>query len=145
MDLPIREVARIVVLDSKGSILLVRYEQGGSSWWVPPGGSLEPGEDYRAAARRELIEETGITAEIGEELWERRFDFSMPTETVHQIERYYLVRVNEAAPGVHNSSPEDIVEHRWWSDQELGTTAETIYPEGLPESLRKVGRADGSP
>ncbi|WP_040400437.1 NUDIX hydrolase [Amorphus coralli] len=33
--------------------------------WSLPGGSVEPGEPVRAAALRELQEETGISAEIG--------------------------------------------------------------------------------
>ena len=46
-----REVARIVVIDAVGNVLLVRYEDETSmdpegksplSYWVPPGGALEP-------------------------------------------------------------------------------------------------------
>lgn len=39
-------------------VLLVRHRLRG---WVPPGGTVEPGETPRAAAARELVEETGVS------------------------------------------------------------------------------------
>jgi ADP-ribose pyrophosphatase len=46
------------------TILLIRqyrYATGGELWEVPAG-TLDPGEDPEACARRELLEETGVTA-----------------------------------------------------------------------------------
>jgi 8-oxo-dGTP pyrophosphatase MutT (NUDIX family) len=40
-------------------VLLVKHRVRG---WVPPGGKVEPGEAPRAAAVRELLEETGLRA-----------------------------------------------------------------------------------
>lgn len=128
----------MIILDSGGAVLLVRYEENGSSYWVPPGGALEAGEGYRQAATRELAEETGLLAAIGDELWERRFNLSMASETVDQIERYFLVRVGAARPDVHNSSSESIVEHRWWDRNELARSGETIYPEHLVDNLTRI-------
>jgi ADP-ribose pyrophosphatase YjhB (NUDIX family) len=34
--------------------------------WVPPGGTVEPRESPRCAARRELAEETGLNADISD-------------------------------------------------------------------------------
>ncbi len=42
-------------------VLLVRHRVRG---WVPPGGTVEPGETPRTAAARELAEETGVRGEL---------------------------------------------------------------------------------
>ncbi|MEU9052575.1 NUDIX hydrolase [Streptomyces sp. NPDC048384] len=52
----------VMLLDSQGRILLVRYGPGqpmAGDWWLP-GGMLDHGEDPCAAARRETYEEIGV-------------------------------------------------------------------------------------
>ena len=46
-----------VVLNKAGLMVLVRQRNG--SWSLPKGG-VEDGENYEAAARREIVEETGL-------------------------------------------------------------------------------------
>ena len=50
----------VVLRDDQGRILLQR--RGDFDVWGLPGGSLEMGETLEACARRELLEETGLTA-----------------------------------------------------------------------------------
>lgn len=55
----------ILPVDADGSVTLIgqwRFAAGAYSWELPAG-SMEPGEDPAAAARRELREEAGMTAE----------------------------------------------------------------------------------
>jgi ADP-ribose pyrophosphatase YjhB (NUDIX family) len=48
-----------------GEVLLVRHEKGDRSYWLVPGGGVDPGETMVAAGARELLEETGYIVEIG--------------------------------------------------------------------------------
>jgi 8-oxo-dGTP diphosphatase len=56
------------ILVEHGRVLLSRRKKGThlAGLWEFPGGKAEPGEDPRAALRRELEEELGITTRIGE-------------------------------------------------------------------------------
>jgi len=57
-------VSAIIVRDQ--AVLLVERAAGVlKGRWSPPGGHIEPGERMRAAALREVREETGVEAEIG--------------------------------------------------------------------------------
>lgn len=44
------------------AVLMVRHE--GEDSWSDPGGKVEPGESFAETARRETLEETGVTVEI---------------------------------------------------------------------------------
>src|SRR3712207_8303508 len=68
-----RPVARVLLLGPGGRLLLLLAQDapGGHQWWVTPGGGLDPGESFEQAARRELLEETGIRAEVGPWVWTR--------------------------------------------------------------------------
>jgi ADP-ribose pyrophosphatase YjhB (NUDIX family) len=61
----IRVAAYAVIID-EGRILLAHWSQGGYSGWTLPGGGIDPGEDPADAAVREIAEETGYRAELGD-------------------------------------------------------------------------------
>jgi 8-oxo-dGTP pyrophosphatase MutT (NUDIX family) len=51
-----------VVVNAKREVLLVRTVHG--NWWMPVGGCVEPGEEPADCIVREILEETGLRAEI---------------------------------------------------------------------------------
>lgn len=61
-------IVAAAVLVEGGKVLLSRRKAGThlAGLWEFPGGKAEPGEDPRAALRRELEEELGIATRIGE-------------------------------------------------------------------------------
>ena len=62
-----------VVTDDSGRLLLVlRGRDPGRGLWSVPGGKVESGEGLREATAREVLEETGLTVDVGRELWVAR-------------------------------------------------------------------------
>jgi 8-oxo-dGTP pyrophosphatase MutT (NUDIX family) len=53
-----------VVLLRDGRILMARHRRGERSYWVLPGGEIEPGESPAEAAIREVFEESGIQISV---------------------------------------------------------------------------------
>ena len=63
--------AAVVVFDDAGRILLVKRAPGATraGLWSIPAGYVDYGEDVRAGAARELLEETGLEADVGAPVW----------------------------------------------------------------------------
>ena len=54
----------VIVLSAAGVLLIRRGQPPGEGRWSLPGGGQEVGETITAAGRREVLEETGIDAEV---------------------------------------------------------------------------------
>ena len=81
MPEPAPRLAVVLIVDRRGHLLLQhRDEQAprAANQWGMVGGHVEPGEDFDAAADRELLEETGVAAGPGDlVLWqEAEFAYS---------------------------------------------------------------------
>ncbi|GMK47789.1 hypothetical protein PghCCS26_49190 [Paenibacillus glycanilyticus] len=56
--------AAAIITNTEGKVLLVKHSYGKNNWDLP-GGKSEANESAQQTAAREVVEETGLTVEIG--------------------------------------------------------------------------------
>jgi len=144
-----RPSSRLLVLDAHNRVLLFRFENkrgplAGQVFWATPGGAVEQGETFEAAARREMFEETGLQVEdVGPQVGQRTASFQLATgEMVTADERFFAVRpITLQISNEHwtELEREVMTEHRWWSQVELGSAGEQVWPENLAQMLIEAG------
>ncbi len=130
--LPERQTVRAAVVDEQGGrILLLRYRDEFSEWWVTPGGGREEGETDEQTLRRELEEEVGLVGfTFGPLLWELRGWTRQEPGFGSFLSRVYLVRVDRFEPP-HLTEAQEL---RWFSIPELKSVS--TRPLDLAERLR---------
>ena len=122
-DLP--RCAGAVVRDTSGRVLLVRRANDpGRGLWSIPGGRIEDGESARAAAAREVREETGLDIEVGEAL------------LAEAIGPYFIEDFAATVVGGTLLAGDDALEARWVTPDELRSLP--LAP-ALLEALPRLG------
>ena len=108
-------VAAGIVLE-RGRVLLTQRKAGThlAGAWELPGGKVEPGEDPRAALRRELREELGIDVVVGD-------IFDVTFHRYDDANKAVLLLFFEAAraPGSPEPQALDVADVRWAEGHEL--------------------------
>ena len=139
--LRLRRAARLIVLDPDTRALMFRYDvPGRPPFWVTAGGECEPDETFEEAARRELLEETGITVDPGPQIARMTPEFiTVEGEPVQADERFFLVRVDEARIDTsrHTALEQELMtQHRWFTLAELESWDEAVFPVNLADMIR---------
>jgi 8-oxo-dGTP diphosphatase len=130
------KVRPAVVIVKEETVLTMRYVYGEKEVYALPGGNPDPDECLPEALRRELMEELGVTVEIGEMalcgevLWGE-----MRKETLH------MVFSAEIANGIPKLNPQETtaLEIVWLPYNELGQRL--MYPN-VGEDILKYLQGD---
>lgn len=142
-NLRLRRAARIIVLDAAMRALMFRFDvPGRAPFWVTVGGECDPGESFDDAARRELFEETGITADPGPQIARMTPEFvTVEGEPVQADERFFLVRVAQAKVNTAGHTELErrvMTQHRWFTLDELESWHEAVFPVELAAMIRSA-------
>jgi 8-oxo-dGTP pyrophosphatase MutT (NUDIX family) len=102
-------------LDGEGQIEIVLIAHRSGEPWRLPKGRVEPGETLRAAARREVYEETGVQGEIREALGPIEYWFWWHADgerlRYHKRVYFFLMRPLEGDLTDHGHEVEEV---RWF-------------------------------
>ena len=141
-----RNTARLLVLDPDNRLLLIKFKLPDRTepFWATVGGAIEEGESFEEALWRELREETGVTpkdAEISGCIWFGEHDLEVAGEVVHFHERFAVARVSrtELCTDEMTDDERQVYQgHRWWTLEEISSSEQTIYPNGLGDLLEPI-------
>lgn len=80
----------VVIFRGKILVLYKNYKNKYEGW-VLPKGTVEPGEEYKETALREVKEETGVSAQIIKYIGKSQYSFNTPQDTVEKDVHWYLM------------------------------------------------------
>jgi 8-oxo-dGTP pyrophosphatase MutT (NUDIX family) len=141
----VRHVARVVLTNRAGDAWLIKAldpaESDRPPFWFTPGGKIDPGETPEVAGCRELFEETGVLVSpesLGAPISREDVLYRFDGKHYRQIGVFYHVAIDAMPPGPNALSESEkryVLDARWWSQRELMTTTEVVYPADLAELL----------
>jgi 8-oxo-dGTP diphosphatase len=159
----VRAVARLLIQNEAGELLLCRNRSGQA--WVPPGGTLDPGETLADAALREAIEEVGIRASLGPMVYLQEFRPADRDEHVIEVafqaqatfdhpspKEVAAGRITPVGPAERPWSSWQIQDLdgplrlvRWFTQAALAQESDPIYPDYLRQRYwnESLGRSNG--
>jgi 8-oxo-dGTP pyrophosphatase MutT (NUDIX family) len=138
-----RAVARVLLLDAQDRLLLLQavHAADGYTFWTTPGGGLEPGETFEHAARRELLEETGLDLAVDRWVWTRRHQHIWNGRPSDQYERFFVARTADTR--IHPQKQDShVIAHRWWTSSQLLSSSEEFAPQRLGDLITHIIRGD---
>ncbi len=142
----LRRSARVLLFDASGDLLLIRFRANTdgrtATFWVTPGGEIEPGEEPEEAAAREMYEELGLRLPlIGPVHHEGGSEYVHLGERVQNEDIFFASVCERSAPRLAGVTSDEIrlmQEIRWWSAEDFVSRNDTVYPRSLPDVAAHV-------
>ena len=145
LDRPVthRRTARVLLVEPGGRLLLFEDSDpsapGAPTFWITPGGGVDPGETLIDAAVREVEEETGLRlrpSSVRGPIAERTVVHAYSDKIAVQSETFFVADApsQEIVPaGLTEDEQLTVIGHRWWSLDELRSTERPVWPVGLAD------------
>jgi lipoyl(octanoyl) transferase len=123
----------VVPVRADGQVLLLKRTEARGGFWQPVTGRIEAGESAEAAARRELLEETGIDARVEALDYVHSFGWGAGEKPIVCEETAFLVRVPQDAKV--RLAPEEHELFKWCPTHEA---LDAVPYAGLRAAIRRA-------
>ncbi|WP_353649169.1 NUDIX domain-containing protein [Nakamurella sp. A5-74] len=147
-----RQTARVIPVSPRGRVLLLSGHDPthpGTPFWFTIGGGIEAGETARAAAQRELWEETGIDVPgtaLGELFHSETHTYSYAGAEIRASSVYFALTMSSetAVRPAGPSAGEIITAGRWWQPEALrsGPVANPDIPDIVSRAVLSLSPKD---
>ena len=153
MSLPIRNSAKVLLLNDKNEILLLCADDPKTTgvdgkyngpFWFLVGGEIEKDESIQEAAFREIHEEVGIEKEdvkLGPVVWLGEYDLILNGVLTHLKQTFIVARTNKREVSFNNLTSWEkstLKKIEWFSLEKIKNSKEVIYPVLLLKYLPDV-------